>query len=901
MTEMYKYQDIKHEYGNEVLRDIRKYEEVSMICGRYTSHLRFNLQCKHTDVIPKTIKIKSQVNSAEVRTIIHRAEKAILNVRISETLQKKNHVERKRKSLEERIKDQVTPGLYEHIKGKGDKYRYEEMQKSSEVQKEKYRRLRYGKEQRNIARAERSHQDRNGGTRTGRGRMMERRETNTEVQERDDGNSDTDRGRSRQESDDSKVRERWVKNLSRRELNRTEIEVLSKGGGFAVAPRAIPVDEFVVATEIACKDLTRYEAAALRSEISEILERAEPPVSNLTKAERQAMKQLKEDPTIVIVPADKGKCLVVMDKGEYIEKMEERLNDANTYKRIDNDPTKEIKEEVSTVLKEIKEKGEIDQKEYLQLIPTRTQIPRMYGQPKIHKEGYPMREIVDGCGSVTKEIDRYLSRIFKTYVGETEHYVRNSSHFVSMIRDLRVEEDEVMVSYDVKALYPSIPQEEAIRLLYELIKDDKELDKKTKMSAESIIELFKTCVKKTYFVFNKKLYIQVNGLAIGAATSGFAAEVYMTRFEKRAIDTFVEPPMIWKRYVDDTFTKLKIDKVEDFLEHLNKQHQRIQFTSEVQKDGKISFLDTEIHVKEDRSTKVTIYRKETHTDQYLHFESNHHIKQKMGIVTNFRNRIDTLVTEEADKKAEEKHVVNSLRRCGHPAWVLQRKKKDRRTNRREREIPRGKVVIPYIRKVSEKVATTLRKYKIEAVHKPTNTIKNIVCNKVKDGIHDLDKADAIYQIVCKAHQESYVGETERVLRARMYEHRVIDHKTANTTRSVEQDTAGREEEVGHRRSKRNIVRKDYKKMNDGSSIVMSEGNTEMSVHMANEEHKEDDVEYRIVNREKSWYKRGVKEAIAIKVLKPTLNKDEGRHYLSPIYEKALRTSNIMSSNRESYE
>ena len=49
-----------------------------------------------------------------------------------------------------------------------------------------------------------------------------------------------------------------------------------------------------------------------------------------------------------------------------------------------------------------------------------------------------------------------------------------------------------------------------------------------------------------------------------------------------------------------------------------------------------------------------------------------------------------------------------------------------------------------------------------------------MCNKVKDKIHDLDKTDAIYHIKCKPHQENYVGETERVLRARMYEHKVID-------------------------------------------------------------------------------------------------------------------------------
>ena len=89
----------------------------------------------------------------------------------------------------------------------------------------------------------------------------------------------------------------------------------------------------------------------MRSEITEILDKAEQPKSNLSKEERQAMKNLKEDESIVIVPADKGKCLVVMDKDEYIKKMEDKLSDVSTYKRIEKDPTNEIKEEITTVLK----------------------------------------------------------------------------------------------------------------------------------------------------------------------------------------------------------------------------------------------------------------------------------------------------------------------------------------------------------------------------------------------------------------------------------------------------------------------------------------------------------------------------------------------------------------------
>ena len=84
-------------------------------------------------------------------------------------------------------------------------------------------------------------------------------------------------------------------------------------------------------------------------------------------------------------------------------------------------------------------------------------------------------------------------------------------------------------------------------------------------------------------------------------------------------------------------------------------------------------------------------------------------------------------------------------------------------------------------------------------------------------------------------------------------------------------------------------------MNEGSSQVLSEGSTEFSAHVASDTHEKSDLEYSILCKDDDWFARGVKEAIAIRKIKPSLNLDEGRYNLSPMYEKFIRTSLVMKT------
>ena len=218
--------------------------------------------------------------------------------------------------------------------------------------------------------------------------------------------------------------------------------------------------------------------------------------------------------------------------------------------------------------------------------------------------------------------------------------------------------------------------------------------------------------------------------------------------------------------------------------------------------------------------------------------------------------------------------------------------------------------MPYTKGLSEKLSRIYKKYDIETIHKPTTTIKNILCNKMKDKVEDLDKTGAVYHVEClkeeckkkEKDKNDYTGETDRVTRERMYEHRVIDHKTAKRAASIdhEEEEKGTSREItGTRRSQRQLdkKKKDYKAINEGADQVLTPGNTEFSAHVASGSHGKEDLKFSILCTEDNWFRRGVKEAIAIRKLKPTLNKDGGRYHLSKIYDSYIRSSVNLTTSR----
>ena len=399
---------------------------------------------------------------------------------------------------------------------------------------------------------------------------------------------------------------------------------------------------------------------------------------------------------------------------------------------------------------------------------------------------------------------------------------------------------------------------------------DESWKEKTPLDIEDLLDLTRLCLNCTYFKYDGQFYKQIHGAAMGSPLSPIICNLYMEKLEQDALSTIEVKPKFYKRYVDDIFQIVKKSMVDITLKHFDDQDDYINFTVEKEVDRSLAFLDTLVKADSEGNISLTVYRKDTHTDQYLNYNSEHPLEHKMSVVYTLLHRAETIVTREDDKNIEKDKIRKALHRCGYPDWtikrgesLLKRQKNNPKQNEKEKGKKKGFVVVPYIKGLGEKIKRVLNQYGVSTAFKPCRTIKQELVAP-KDKIPKEQKTGVVYHIKCEC-GEDYIGETERQLKERVAEH-----------------------------TRKSSVKK-----------------SAMAKHLHTANHKLI-PELKILDQEPDWHRRGVKEAIQIKRHKPSLNKD-GDDTNCPVpgvilfseqsggHSKFLQTSLVTSHSKQTLE
>ena len=143
---------------------------------------------------------------------------------------------------------------------------------------------------------------------------------------------------------------------------------------------------------------------------------------------------------------------------------------------------------------------------------------------------------------------------------------------------------------------------------------------------------------------------------MGGPASSTAVKICIHTHERTAISTAIHPPKVWEQFADGAYSILKRTHLENFFHHINNLHQNIKFTMKKESNGELAFLDTLLK-RNNGEISVLVYRKPTHTDQYLHYSSHYQTSCKESVVSSLFNRAYSIITNKDDLQKKPKKTL----------------------------------------------------------------------------------------------------------------------------------------------------------------------------------------------------------------------------------------------------
>ena len=344
--------------------------------------------------------------------------------------------------------------------------------------------------------------------------------------------------------------------------------------------------------------------SATRAEIQDPENRNKNVRPNLPKDLMLALKELiklQRKRIITIQKCDKGSGVIILDCDEYIRSCNEHLTKTlkNTdgsetpyYREVDSRNLDAAKTEILDVLKEAHKEGIISDDEFEAMDPSSKKVARFYQIFKVHKphvEGKapPERPIISGSGSITENCSLFVTHHIKSLSTQHPTYVQDTPDFLraidpEILND--ISDDAILASIDVTGLYTNIRHEDAIKAVRDALDKRTEQEKKA-VPTKFIVKLLELVLKWNLFEFDRKMFIQVIGFAMGTRCAPNVADLVMAVLDEQILECAKLPDgssmiKLLRRFLDDLFFIWtgSVSDLHSFLVRINQLHPTIKFT-----------------------------------------------------------------------------------------------------------------------------------------------------------------------------------------------------------------------------------------------------------------------------------------------------------------------------------
>ena len=375
--------------------------------------------------------------------------------------------------------------------------------------------------------------------------------------------------------------------------------------------------------------------------------------------------------------------------------------------------------------------------------------------------------------------------------------IKDSFSFVQELLNIDINTDNVfMASFDIASLFTNIPVDETIEIISNhLFAHCMYFEGFDRLQFTKLLSL---SVKNCHFIFNGRIYQQIDGVAMGSPLGPLFANIFLSFHEKSWLHNCPASfkPLLYRRYVDDCFFLFRsLDHVPLFLSYLNRQHPNISFSSELEKDGRLPFLDIEVTRSNGRFSTL-VYRKPTFTGLFTNFHSFVPVAYKRSLVCCLLHRIFHLCSSYENFHAQLEVVRKLFNLNGFPTHMFDKHVRHFLNNLFEPKPPLftvpKKIVyfcLPFSGSHSLQIRTQITRLcnaayphlNIRFVFRLSTRISSFF--PFKDKVPKFLRSGVVYLFKCRCCSASYVGQTTRHLHTRVSEHLGISPITGKPSSS----------------------------------------------------------------------------------------------------------------------